>query len=185
MGNTPTEVVYEQWVRSPARLFVPEATYFLTAATCGKEKYFHTAERLSFLLNELMVQAEVFGWQLQAWAVMQNHYHFVAVAMENPASLEQMIQELHSLTAEAVNAEDNTDGRGVWCKYEHACLRNEKSYLARLHFVHTNPVKHGLISAAEDYRWCSMRWFLSKADSRLRQTVLSSPCDRISVDADF
>ena len=113
MRNEPPEVIYEQWAHSPAHLFVPGATYFLTAGTYGKEKYFHTPERLSFVLNELLVQAEIFRWQLQAWAVMQNHYHFVAVAPMNAGSLKRMIQALHSLTARAVNAEDSTPGRKV------------------------------------------------------------------------
>ena len=33
-----------------------------------------------------------------------------------------------------------------------------KSYLARLNYVHQNPVKHGLVRVANQYRWCSAAW---------------------------
>lgn len=65
-------------------------------------------------------------------------------------------------------------------------LTYDRSYLARLAYVHSNPVHHGVVRAAEDYEWCSMRWLLNNADAAWHQTVLSFKVDRVNVrEVDF
>jgi putative transposase len=183
--HAKSEVVWTHWPHGPTHLFMPEGFYIVTVSTYLKERIFNTPERLTLVLSTLFEQAERFGWMFQAWAVMQNHYHFVAQAPQNVKSLRTMLRAVHSKTAKAVNAEDGSPGRQVWYQYRDTCLTNEKSYFARLHYVHINPVKHGLVAAAEDYQWCSMGWLLQKANPAFRQTVLSFPCDRISIEDDF
>ena len=43
-----------------------------------------------------------------------------------------------------------------------ALLHN--SLLARLNYVHNNPVHHGIVPAARQYPWCSASWFENSAD---------------------
>jgi len=179
------EVVWTNWPHSPSHLFMPNAFYIVTSGTYGKERLFHTPERLTMVQSALFQQAGIYGWRLEAWAVMQNHYHFVAQAPEDAKSLKTMLQALHSQTSRLVNRADGTPGRKVWFRYHETCLTHEKSYFARLHYVHTNPVKHGIVTAAENYQWCSMGWFLQKANPAFRRTVLSFKCDRISIEDDF
>ena len=84
-----------------------------------------------------------------------------------------------------VNADDGMTGRKVWFQYWDTCVTSERSYFARLHYVHRNPVKHDLVAAAEDYPWCSMSWFLSEAEPVFQRKVFSFKCDRISIRDDF
>src|ERR1700689_3090201 len=42
---------------------------------------------------------------------------------------------------------------------------------ARLHYVHRNPVHHGLVRAATAYPWCSAAWFETEAPASFRKTV--------------
>ena len=136
-------------------------------------------------MSALFDQAATFGWDLQAWAVMSNHYHLVARAPEDAASLERMIQAAHSITARALNEQDHAAGRQVWFQYRDTCLTYQKSYLARLNYVHHNPVKHGVLSDAELYPWCSIAWFLREAQAAFRDTVLSFKWDKVSVPDDY
>jgi putative transposase len=159
--------------------------YFITAGTYRKNRLLNTPERLSLVMSALFDQAEAFGWELQAWAVMSNHYHLVAHAPEDAASLKPMIQAVHSITARALNAQDNAAGRQVWFQYRDTCLTYQKSYLARLNYVHNNPVKHGVVSNAELYPWCSMGWFLREAQAAFRETVLYFKWDKVSVPDDY
>jgi len=179
------EAKWTKWAHSPAHYFVPGAMYIVTAGTYRKKQYFAVPRRLTMVLSTLFEQAERFGWSLQSWAELPNHYHFVGQAPENVRSLPRMLQVVHSLTARAVNAEDGTAGRKVWFQYWDTCITNERSYLVRLHYVHANPVKHGVVPAAEDYPWCSMSWFLREAEHAFQRTVLSFKCDRISIKDDF
>ncbi|HOZ47839.1 MAG TPA: transposase [Candidatus Hydrogenedentes bacterium] len=174
-----------QWAHSPSHLFEPGSAYIATAGTYGKKHILNSPERKTLVLSALFEQAQAFGWLLEAWAVLSNHYHFVAHAPDDADTLKRMIQALHSTTARVLNAEDNAPGRTVWFQYRDTCLTNQKSYLARLHYVHTNPAKHGVVAAAENYPWCSMSWFQREAKPAFCRTVLSFKCDRVSVYDDF
>ncbi|MCL5257575.1 MAG: hypothetical protein M1319_07245 [Chloroflexi bacterium] len=179
------EMVYSQWAHAPSHIFVPGGTYIVTAATYQKAALFNSPEKRNQLMESLFDEASHWGWLLQAWAVMTNHYHFVAVAAEGAGTLRRMITSLHSKTAIQLNKMDAAPGRKVWFQYWDTMLTYEPSYLARLNYVHHNPVKHGFVENAEDYRWCSMAWFSRNAEAGFQRTVLSFKYDRITIEDDF
>jgi len=156
----------------------------VTAATYRKEPIFGSKRRLNLLCETLLRLCAAHEWSLQAWALFPNHYHFVA-ASASPASLRGVIGELHAATARAVNELDHLRGRKVWFQYWDTLLTNERSYLARLHYVHENAVRHGVVRYAPHYPWCSAAWFDRSARPAFRKTVLSFPCDRVSVPDGF
>lgn len=174
-----------QWPHAPSHLFVPNAAYIVTAGTYGKMPYFEAPERRDFLLQTIFEEALRWGWALQAWAVLPNHYHWVGIAPEEASTLRRMIQAVHSRTAIWVNREDHAAGRKVWHSYWDTWLSWQSSYLARLHYVHQNPVKHGVVRNAANYRWCSMAWFEGHAPNSFRKTVLSLKLDAVRVEDDF
>lgn len=137
------------------------------------------------LQKALRTIAEKHGWRLEAWAILQNHDHFIADAPKDASSLVAMLRELHSRTAVALNRIDESPGRKVWHNDWETLLTEERAYLARLHDVHQNPVKHGLIANATDYPWCSAREFEAlKTQARVR-TICSFAIDRLSVNDDY
>jgi putative transposase len=121
-----------------------------------------------------------YDWSLQAWAVFPNHYHFVGTSASGN-SLRSLIRHLHPVTARGLNNNDDRPGRKVWFQYWETQVTNQKSYFARLHYVHENAVRHGLVRLASNYPWCSAGWFARKATPAFRKTVLGFPCDRVSV----
>lgn len=116
---------------------------------------------------------------------MSNHYHFVAQAPVKAETLKSFIQALHSITAKFINKNDGVTGRRVWYNYWDSCITYETSYLARLRYVHNNPVKHEVVTDAKNYRFCSSRWFIEQASPELRHRVLSQPFDKVRVIDDF
>lgn len=157
----------------------------MTASTLQKVRRFDTPEKLSLLEEALLTTLSEWGWQVQAWAVFANHYHFVAIAPEEGADFTKMLGKLHTQTASAINRIDGTPGRRVWFNYRDTQLTFEKSYLARLAYVHTNAVKHGLAPVPDAYEWCSASWFFQRAERSFYETVMSFKTDRVNVDDDF
>jgi len=92
-----------------------------------------------------------------------------------------MIRQLHAATARAVNELDHLPGRKVWFQYLETLLTNERSYFARLHYVHENAVHHAIVKNAANYPWCSAAWFERLARPAFRKTVLAFPCDTVKV----
>jgi hypothetical protein len=55
----------------------------------------------------------------------------------------------------------------------------------RLNHANTNPVKHGLVRNAENYRWYAANWFAQRADRTFYSTVMQLTFDKIEVPEEF
>ena len=64
-------------------------------------------------------------------------------------------------------------------------LTYQKSYLARLNYVHQNAVKHGLVPVANQYPWCSARWFEGLASPAIVQSIYRFKIDAVSMKDGF
>lgn len=176
---------YKTYLHNPPHYFVPNAMYIVTGAILHNQPLLSETKRKEFFIQTLWERTKLLSWKLQAWAILNNHYHFIRQAPEDPMTLVKLIRQIHSITAIAFNRWDNRPGRQVWFNYWDSCLTNEKSYLARLHYVHMNPVKHGLVDDALNYPFCSYKWFIEQGDETLRQQVFAQPIDRVKILDDF
>ncbi len=157
----------------------------VTGATLRKERHFNSPEKLSLLENELLTLAKSYDWQIEAWAVFFNHYHFVARSDGDTASLNIFLQHLHSNTSRKLNEMDKCQGRKVWYNFWDTKLTYERSYLARLNYVHQIPVKHRLVYCANQYEWCSAAWFERTASAAAIKTIYSFKTDQLRIDDDY
>jgi putative transposase len=176
------------WPHAPTHQLSGQGTYFVTASTYQKAHHFRGANRLQVLHRGLLTVTGKFGWQLEAWAVFSNHYHFVAHSPTNIAdasSLSDLLSLLHVKTAEWVNKLDAAPGRQVWFNFRETRLTHQRSYLARLNYVHQNAVKHGLVPLACQYPWCSAGWFERTASAAMVKSIHRFKTDRISVADEF
>ncbi len=163
----------------------------VTASTLDKVKLLDTDEKLDLHQELLFAIAAEFGWELQAWAVWElqawavfpNHYHFVAANRGD--NLSEFLNKLHGSSARVVNRLDGVQGRKVWYEFWDTRLTYERSYLARLNYVHTNPVRRGIVLDPRRYKWCSAEWFFLRADRPFYETVSSFKTDRLNVKDDF
>ena len=180
--------------RSSVALFAPthqlsvRGTYFVTAATYLKAHYFRDPKRRDVLQRGVLTVCRDFGWQLEAWAVFSNHYHWVAhsPATENDAtSLPKMVSLLHTKMARWVNRLDGMINRQVWHNYRETRLTYHRSYLARLNYVHQNALRHRLVPVANQYRWCSAAWFERTASPAQVKSIYRFKVDQVKVQDDF
>ena len=161
-------------------------TFMMTASTYGRGHHFGSRKRLRFLTNNLLEAADRFGWRLEAWADMANHYHWIGKSPDTGAEeLGQLIASVHRVSSKFVNELDGTPGRKVWHNFWETRLTFEKFYLARLHYVNQNPVKHGMVLVAADYPWCLASWFSRHATPAFQKTVASFKIDRLKINDDF
>ena len=174
-----------EWPHSPAHRLDATGAYLVTAATYQKQPLFCSAKRLTYLCESLLHLAALYEWKLQAWAVFPNHYHFMAVSPGKAATLPRFIGHLHTVTAREINRQDESPGRRVWFQYWDSHLTYQRSYLARLNYVHSNAARHGLVRQPEQYAWCSAAWFQRKAEKPYYQTVTRIRSDRVRVMDDF
>jgi len=178
-------VPIKDWPHAPIHRINSDGIYIVTGATLHKEHLFPSAEKLSVLEHELLTLAKKHKWQLEAWAVFVNHYHFVARGDGKATPLEKFLKHLHSNSARQLNELDDSAGRKVWHNFWETELTYERSYLARLNYVHQNAVKHGLVRVANQYPWCSASWFERTAPPAAVKTIYGFKIDQLNIDDDY
>jgi putative transposase len=169
------------WPHAPVHRLGEAGAFMVTAGILGKRHLLDTPARLDLVLSLLFGCASEFGWKLQAWAVMSNHCHFVALSPDNPGNLRSMLGKLHGATALKLNAMDGTPGRKVFYQYWDTHITFQRSYLARLNYVHQNPVHHGIVPIALEYRRCSAAWFERSARPSFVRSLRRFKTDRVKV----
>jgi putative transposase len=177
--------VIKTWPHAPLHAFNETGTYIVTGSTLDKKHVFTSIEDLNFLHNLLLELAEKYQWRLEAWAIFSNHYHFVAQSPADPTNLKKFLTHFHATAARHINAKHNTPGRKVWFQFWDSRITFHTSYLARLNYVMQNPVRHKLVTCANQYKWCSASWFEDNADKAYITTVTRFKTDTINLIDDF
>jgi putative transposase len=176
------------WPHAPLHQLSQTGTFFVTASTHEKQHHFRGSQHLAVLHRGLLTVARDFGWRLEAWAVFSNHYHFVGHPPEpatDATSLSDMLSVLHTKTARWINRLDNSPKRQVWFNFWETRLTYQRSYLARLNYVHQNAVKHGLVLVANQYPWCSAGWLERSASAAAVKAIYRFRTDAVRVLDDF
>ena len=175
----------KDWPHAPIHRLNSDGVFMVTGATLYKRHFFTGSERLNILEGTLLTHAKQYGWQLEAWAAFANHYHFVGRGAGDSQPLSLFLAHLHAETARKLNTLDQQVGREVWFNFWDTKLTFEKSYLARLNYVHQNPVKHGLVHVANQYRWCSAAWFERTAAPAMVKTIYGFKIDNLNIADDY
>lgn len=173
------------WHHAPEHRLAATGAYMVTAGTYQRVPLLASPERRDALQLMLFELAERYSWSLQAWAILANHYHFIATRQPDAVSLPAFIRALHARTAVEANRADRTPGRKVWFQYWDSHITFPRSYYARLNYVHNNPVHHRAVTRAADYPWCSAGWFEREATSSFHRMVTGFRYDRLDVPDDY
>ena len=173
------------WPHAPVHRLVEKGTFMVTGGTYLKHHFLNTPAKRTWVQDCLFELADAYNWLLQAWSILINHYHFVALSPSDPSNLEVFLGQLHTCTAEHLNRLDGMPGRRVWYQSWDTAITYQTSYFARLRYVHDNPVHHGVVRTATAYPWCSAGWFERTASRAFQHTVASFKIDRVKVYDDF
>jgi hypothetical protein len=72
--------LYKTYPHNPPHYFVPKAMYIVTGAILHNEYLLTENKRKEFVLQTLLERANLLNWNLQAWSILNNHYHFIGQA---------------------------------------------------------------------------------------------------------
>jgi len=172
------------WPHAPPHRLGTAGVYFLTARAAEERHLLADDAMKDWFEETLFFIAANHGWKLEAWAVLSNHYHFVAHIPQNTngaESLREAVRKLHSLTTKELNRRENVPGRTrLWQNFRETHLTHKASYLARLHYVHQNAVHHGLVAKGSDWKWCSALRFTKEVSPACVKTIASHRYDEIA-----
>jgi REP element-mobilizing transposase RayT len=105
----------------------------------------------SLVAKSLHQGVELGHYELGSWVIMANHVH-VLLLPKVPAS--QLMKSLKGFTAREANRMLARTGTPFWQKesYDH-WVRDEAEWHRIARYIENNPVKAGLVSVPEAFRW--------------------------------
>ena len=172
------------WPHAPPHRLKESGVYFVTARAAHQRHLLSTPELRDWFQDSLFTLAQRYGWTLEAWAILSNHYHFVAHSPPSPrevGSLSAFLQHLHSAATRELNRRDATPGRTrLWQNFRDTHLTLQRGYLARLNYVHQNAVHHRVVILASDWKWCSASAFKRSVTPAWLRTIASFKYDEIA-----
>jgi REP element-mobilizing transposase RayT len=96
-------------------------------------------------------------YQVHAAVVMPDHVHLLLTPLRDekgwPYSLPIILKQLKGTSARTVNQLSNSSGP-VWQEesFDHV-VRSHESFEEKREYIRQNPVRRGLVTRPEDYRW--------------------------------
>ncbi len=152
----------ERFFRGRNRLIFEEGAYHITQRAPGKEPLFLEEADYLRMLHLMKENAKKFDYDVFAFALMLNHLHLLARLRK--ANLSQAMKNLFEIYANYFNKKYERKGP-VFCKpYRAAVCMNDNYILAASIYIHSNPVKAGLVKNAADYKWSSYSAYLKEKD---------------------
>jgi REP element-mobilizing transposase RayT len=150
-------------VARPLRIEIPGALYHVTSRGNAREPIVvDDADRRMFL-DVLGPVIERYRWACHAYCLMTNHYHLVVGTPE--PNLSRGMRQLNGVFTQRFNRRHGRVGHVLQGRFKGILVERESHLLELARYVVLNPVRAGIVGAAEDYRWSSLRASVGLADA--------------------
>lgn len=129
--------------------------------------FFDNQDRLTFL-DYLVKQKEKNLIVVNAYCLMDNHIHILIQEIDN--NLSTAMRSLCTSYALYINKKYQRTGHLFDNRYRSETISDDKYLFAALRYIHQNPVKAGICSNVEDYRWSSDMYYRNTANTKFVST---------------
>jgi len=163
-------------MRTRYRVNEPDHAHFVTGTIVEWLPVFSTAACCDILTSSLVHCREHKGLQIYAWVILDTHFH----AILSSPKLSAILRDIKSYTAKLLVEQVAAEGRDwllnqlrhyraahkpneyqVWQEGSHPqAIPSDEIMLQKLQYLHANPVKRGLVSSAEHWRYSSAHEWL-------------------------
>jgi len=145
----------------PLRIQFAGALYHVTSRGNARAPIFLGDSDRHLFLDVLGAAIERSQWLCHAYCLMTNHYHLV---LETPRpNLSRGMRQLNGLYTQRFNRRHERVGHIFQGRFTGILVERESHLLELARYVVLNPVRAGMVGAAEDYRWSSLRAALGMA----------------------
>ena len=133
------------------RQILPDSTYLLTRRCFQRQFLLRPDRRVNQIFRFCLAYAvRRFEIQLHAFCMLSNHYHLVVT--DTRGNLPEFMHWLNEYVAKCVNAKLGR-WESFWSPGSYSAVRlgDANDILAKMLYVHLNPVEAGLVSKAKDW----------------------------------
>jgi putative transposase len=160
-------------------------TYFITATTTEWKPILMYDRPREILLDDMNFYRNKYGCHIQAYVIMLEHYHLI-VNFAEPEHLHGWLRDFQSHTSNelakwiketVVNTElsvfvKHANGKSELCVWKEQAralgITTTATLRTKVDYIHSNPVKRGLVNQSQDWLWSSWRNYYMDDDSIFR-----------------
>ena len=158
----------------------------VTGSTYLKRRHLIDSDSRERLLLYILKSCQRYGWNLEDWVILDNHYHLMLESPENADSLPLLVKAAHKFTSIWLRKNKEVDtSKKIFHNYWDSCITYERSYFARLNYVYFNPVKHVYVSHPKDYPFGSYFYRYEKFAEELKILRDKYPFEGVNVNDNF
>jgi putative transposase len=141
------------------RQFMHGGYYHITARGNNREQLFFDQHDHQEYLRRLAELKREFKFEMFAYCLMSNHLHLGLHAVGS-ASLSTIMQRMQAAYTQYVNHRHGRVGHAFQGRFHSRAIHDMRDVLVVSRYIHLNPVRAGMVPAAETYPWSSYRAYL-------------------------
>lgn len=137
------------------RLVIPELVQHVTQRGNSRCAIFCTVEERRLYLRRVAWFASIHRIRVLAYALMDNHIHFVLI-VPSQVALSKFMQDLQSEHAQRMNETYGRSGHLFGERFFCSSVDHDVAFEV-IRYVELNPVRAGMVARAEDFEFSSAR----------------------------
>jgi putative transposase len=182
------------------RILDPFGLHFLTLTIVGWIDLFSNPSYKNIIIQNLRFCQEQKGLIVYAYVIMSNHLHLIVRVKEsNQQGLGDVIRDFKKFTAKSIwktihdypesrrdwlsfvlkyygKYHSTNKGFQIWIHGNHPVLLfSEKVIWQKIHYIHENPVRQGIVEYPSDYLFSSARNYMEIPNRPLEVTLIDPP----------
>lgn len=154
-----------------------EQFFFVTTTVVKFLPIFSDEINCNILINNIKFYQSKHLFDILGYVIMPSHFHWIIKTDPKGGTVSDIMRDIKKFTAwqildrvdnnelqewsvvfknEAANYKDQQ--RKFWIKrFDDEVIRNEKMFWVKLHYIHNNPVKAGIVNEITKYKYSSAR----------------------------
>jgi len=147
--------------------YLVDGAWYHVIARINRGECIFSNERIQELFLDIVKRAkkrarQPFRFEIANFCIMGNHIHFL-IKPAKGESLSKIMQWILSVFAMQYNRIMNIHGHVWQDRFKSIVVNSIRQFLRVFEYITNNPIKAGLTSNVEDYRYCGT-YFASRSD---------------------
>jgi putative transposase len=163
-----------------------ETTFFVTTTTVNHAYVFTEDKYSDILIGNIKHYQDEYRFIILGYVIMPTHFHWIIEADLTRGTISDIMRDIKKYSAWDLMEQLQKDGkekllrmfrsttlknekRKLWAKrFDDEVIKNIGMFRTKLEYIHNNPVKAGLTTNPEDYKYSSARNYLLNDHSILK-----------------
>jgi putative transposase len=169
-------------------LLKDEICFFVTTTVMYHAKVFLNKSYCELLLRNIKHYQQRYRFDILGYVIMPSHFHWIVEVHSMFGSISDIMRDIKKYSAWDIMEAIERDGeinftnlftlsaekfksqrRKLWMsRFDDQVIQNEPMLLAKLDYIHNNPVKAGMIESPEEYLYSSARNYIKNDHSIIK-----------------